>query len=471
MFGVQLCESKTHCGQGYFVITRNDVDVCMKEFEQDLSVNKVLDKYLKERIGPDAFHMIFDGPERAAPTMWHQTSRCVYKLPYRLTNPGTFAVSLLHAYTSFDGVNEVENKWPKVIGKNLLPASFELSVCPSCPTFSIKNLESMELNVCGRIYSNQGVYLKMTGETEREKYKFENYKKGYIWAPLGCRYDQLFELNENSDCFNKRNYSIRLYGDSHTRVLSDTVDARLAGSTRHLSKNPKGGDRDSLFYNDRISGTAYSGDGTFAGLEYSLRSSVQDPTSHVVSSVNRTRLQYISGPHIENLIAKQVGHDWDGEKMVTNFDKEMAEFDVLQFGFGHWASGPEENNGHFTVERWLDHVELAADYIQVMNWRRQRLGLKPMVVIWHGVNGFALKTDPDAWLIKAFDWRTNYRFKIWSMYAERAIARRAGFKMMNSFEMTFPWVQESEDGSHMHTLPAVDAQVDELLHKLNICNW
>ncbi|KAI9337814.1 hypothetical protein BDR26DRAFT_863600 [Obelidium mucronatum] len=469
VFSVSLCESESHCGQGYFVVTRKDLHSCKKAFDQVLSNNEQLDSFLKTRIGPDAFHMIFDGPERASPSMWHQISPCVYKLPYRLTNPGTYKLQLIHSHTDFAAVDEVTNKWPQVILKNILPDTFSLSVCPKCKPFTAKSLSLQQLPLCSRQLPNQGVYLKSTLETEREKYKFENYKKGYIWVPLGCRYDQLFELDTLSDCHATRNFSMLMYGDSHNRVLWDAVDVRLAGSKRHLGKNPKDGDRDAWFYQDRMTGLGHSGDGNLNGRDYVLRNSILDKKAHKVTSLNRTRIRHLWGNYLQKLVFDH--GDWDDAKKVVALDKELAEFDVFEFDWGHWGSGPEKNNGHFTVERYLDHLELASDYLVQINTRRNRLGLEPLVVIWQGVNSIPLiKYEKHDWQVADQDWRNNYRFKVWSMFAERAMLRR-GFRVINSFDITFPWIQETEDANHVHTLPALDAQVDELLHKLNICNY
>ncbi|KAJ3024253.1 UNVERIFIED_CONTAM: hypothetical protein HDU68_008263 [Siphonaria sp. JEL0065] len=425
VFDVNLCESRTHCGQGYFLVSRKDMKACETEFGQILSNNEQLDAYLKKNVGPVEYFLL----------------------------------------------------WPEVILKNILPETFELDVCSTaaCKSFSAKSLEKMKLPLCSRELPNQGVYLKMTLETERETYKFDNYKKGYIWAPLGCKYDQLFELDSLSTCHTKRNYSMLMYGDSHNRVLWDAVDVRLAGSKRHLGKNPKDGDRDAWFHEDRMTGLGHSGDGKFAGREYALRPFVKEKMNkdkkyvHNVMSLNHTRIRHLWGNYLQKLV-----HDhgeWDDAKKVVALDKELAEYDVFEFDWGHWGSGPEKNNGHYTVERFLDHLEVASDYLVQINTRRGRLGVKPLTVIWQGVNSIPLiKYAAHDWQVADQDWRNNYRFKVWSMFAERAMLRR-GFRVMNSFDITFPWIQETEDANHVHTLPALDAQVDELLHKLNICDF
>ncbi|ORY49803.1 hypothetical protein BCR33DRAFT_847081 [Rhizoclosmatium globosum] len=148
MFSVNLCESKTHCGQGYFLIERKDLYECYEEFNQLLSHNEQLDAYLKKNIGPDAFHMIFSGPERAAPTMWHQLSPCIYKLPYRLTNSGTYTLNLIHSHTNFSAINEVANKYPSPLVTPILPTNFTLSICPTCPVFTPKSVTSLDLPLC-----------------------------------------------------------------------------------------------------------------------------------------------------------------------------------------------------------------------------------------------------------------------------------------------------------------------------------
>ncbi|KAJ3073319.1 hypothetical protein HDU98_001801 [Podochytrium sp. JEL0797] len=149
-----------------------------------VSHNPTVDAYFKSSIGPDAFHLAFSGPERNAPTMWHHLGNCTYKLPYRLTNPGTFTINLRHAYDKFKAVSEIGDEWPQPAFTPLLEEGFELNVCPECPSFSAKMLEAEvnpDLPLCSRTEPQQGVFLNMTMETEREVYKFKNYGFPYIW--------------------------------------------------------------------------------------------------------------------------------------------------------------------------------------------------------------------------------------------------------------------------------------------------
>jgi hypothetical protein len=65
-------------------------------------------------------------------------------------------------------------------------------------------------------------------------------------------------------------------------------------------------------------------------------------------------------------------------------------------------------------------------------------------------------------------WRNHVRLKIWSEVAEE-IMQRKGIRVIDSNGITLPWTPYTLDGSHFHTLPAMDALTDEILHKLNIC--
>ncbi|KAJ3291307.1 hypothetical protein HDU79_002487 [Rhizoclosmatium sp. JEL0117] len=273
-FTVQLCMSKRFCGQGYFVVSRVDKEQCQRDMKIQVSRTPKFDKYVKDEIGPDTFMLIFDGPERAAPAMWRHLGNCDYKIPFRLTNPD--------------------------------------------PT--------------------QGVFLRMTGETARERLYAKGYNHTYIYEPLGCRFDQLFTLHGNDSCLSKRNNYIRILGDSQTRALWHAIEARLSGTEEPVLKNVKSENyqawrtkyfnhADLAVYPDALASVQAGNNGFEGG----------DPRN----SLNGTTLDYEGSNHLEWFYSR-----------AEEMEQRMATYDALIVNAGHWqASGYSSGVfGRYTTE-------------------------------------------------------------------------------------------------------------------------
>ncbi|KAJ3009853.1 UNVERIFIED_CONTAM: hypothetical protein HDU68_002462 [Siphonaria sp. JEL0065] len=526
-FSVSLCTSKYFCGQGYFLVSRINNEVCATQFNQTLSLNENVDSYFKRQLGPDAFHVIFEGPEKASPSMWKHLGDCSYKLPYRLVNPGRYTVQLIHAYESFRAVNEVQELWPQPTFKHILLPGTEMYVCPECTIFSSKRLEQ-EINphllVCSRKDPQQGVYLRMTMETEREVYNVRNFGHPYIWEPLGCRFDQRFESHTNSSCHSSQTQSIGITGDSHSRILTLGIDQRLSGITdgmfsqnvkyshihkkyfdpEDLKEHPevhprleydlevmrrkrRDDDFESTSFtftaeesltnpeNDSVAGDFHEReqinlvlqDHEFPDEEEPDKEEQLDPLSYF-NGLNSTEIEYKYREHMNLFIDPSSYRNYDAYILASEAEKELLQYDSVIFNVGHWPASGISNGGHFSVERYIDMLEYGSSFMQAINNRRYIHHKQPIDFIWMGVYAFHVNPDPTNFQAEYLDWRVNYRLKVWSDYAERVFMRR-GWKMLNGFDITFPWTQESPDMAHYHTTPALDAQVDEALHKLNIC--
>ncbi|ORY31534.1 hypothetical protein BCR33DRAFT_856901 [Rhizoclosmatium globosum] len=442
-FSIKLCESPRFCGQGYFLVSRTNKTTCTTLLQTNISHNPVTNRYLKETVGSDAFQVTFNGPQRETPALWKHLGSCEYKLPFRLTNPGRYTVALVHTYDGFKAVDEVvEDVWPRPVYTHLLGKGFEVDVCTGCPVYTAAGLaKDGGVRVCGRRETLKGVYLRMTNETERERVRFKMYGVPYIWEPLGCRLDQTFELNANKSCHGRTPRKILGIGDSQVRLLMWALNRRLSGSRVPMNQTSR----------------------TYMELRASHKGA---------SKTGGTDLVVIPHEHLDVFI-DVIGYRWfDAKLKATGTEKLLLPFDTVVFTLAHWPSSGVEMGGHFSLERYVDLIEHIANSMERINQRRVLVHKKkPIHFIWMGVNAFTIKAEGKESLYDAqrIDWRTNYRLKVWSEYAER-VFRRKGMSIMNSFDATLPWAQNSIDGGHFHGTPAMDAQVDELLHKLNICN-
>ncbi|KAI8615158.1 hypothetical protein BC830DRAFT_1168843 [Chytriomyces sp. MP71] len=466
-FVVRLCQSALLCGQGYFTIERTDKDRCAREIAMDLSWNSNVQRYLKDHVGPDAFYLEFNGPERASFSMWSHLGNCTYKHPFRLINPGIYTVSVMHAYQSFDAVNELKEDWPVPIMDKLIEG-FPLSICPECPVFTDAIVSKMDLPLCSRYEPTQGIYLRMSLETEREKYKFNNYFQPYIYVPLGCRFDQLFELHENDKCITARTTHTLTNGDSQVRTMWDLLDLRLAGSNATFQVN----------HNLEFRETSYFSAEELKSVNYTMHPDVTNRYKQRESDMHtedpRFNMSRIHNVYIgtETHMASHYNtiKEWDNEKGVSGADKFFGDYDAVLVNGGHWPASGNWAGGHFSIERYVDLIEYASNLVPVLNSRRHLFNKTTLNYVWQGVNAFKIEPNPEDFAGRGKDWRVNYRLRIYSEFAER-VWRRRGVKMLNSFDITLPWAQYSPDRAHLYWLPALDAQVDELLHKWNLCNY
>ncbi|KAJ3075873.1 hypothetical protein HDU98_006644 [Podochytrium sp. JEL0797] len=351
---IQLCQSELLCGQGYFLVNVTDKEQCARSMVKPLSLNKPLEEFYRNRIGPDAFHLTFNGPQRETPPMWTHLQNCLYKLPFRLTNPGLYTVTLLHAFQDFAAIDETTPLRPEPIFQPLLPPNFTVSVCPDCPTFTSTSVSTLPLPLCSRTLPQQGVYLPLTNQTARESRMFRYHHHPYIWEPLGCRFDQRFESGENSHCHASRNTSIRALGDSQLRFLMAGVDGRFAGeSGQEPIVHRKYNYLHTKYYsaNERaILGLSRRGEGGVTQRdegEGEVDPVFQDTFD---TSRNHTEIEFTFMAFMEKFLDTSAFNAYQGYDDSTNtFEAErmLLGVDKLVLDGGHWNMQSYSLGGHF----------------------------------------------------------------------------------------------------------------------------
>ncbi|KAI8620459.1 hypothetical protein BC830DRAFT_1099302 [Chytriomyces sp. MP71] len=471
-FEVTLCQSMRECGQGYFLIKRLDLAKCNAFMARSIAWEPKFDAWMKKEIGPDAFVITFSGPQRLAPSDWRHMGDCLYKHPYRLTNTGNYTVSIMHTHDNFEALQERERTWQRVVNQPLLE-NHPLDVCSGhCTPFYTDEVEKMVLPVCDRFKAAHGVFLgSVEGRMlEREKYKVENYKIPYYWVPLGCKFDQLFELGSDNDCHNK-NHSIKFFGDSQVRVSWDITDRRLSGTKEPLKNNVREGGRANFYFGDASKNKHW------------LESDPErvEPAWERDRAPRRTRLEFagrdghlgwFSADYMHNPEYEREGHS--GAEAETNgIDRKLKVFDSILFNTGMWPMSGIRDGGHFTAARYRAMLFWIAESLMEIQHRRPTMKREPLTLVWHGLSAFPLTKakDIDGDAKKRKDWRNPYRLKLWSDIADEVFAGHYSLRVrrINSFDMTLPFIFDSPDGGHFYMTPAVEAETDEILHKLNIC--
>ncbi|KAI8827449.1 hypothetical protein BJ741DRAFT_675181 [Chytriomyces cf. hyalinus JEL632] len=454
-FEIKLCESMHECGQGYFLLKRLDKAHCDKAMARSISWDYEFDAWMKKEVGPDAFVITFSGPQRAAPSDWRHLGNCVYKHPYRLTNTGNYTVSIVHANSNFEAIQEKDRTWLRSVNNEIL-AHWNLDVCSThCKPFTSDMIEQMALPVCDRWYPTQGVYLQsVEGHMlEREQYKVENYR-----IPYFCRFQHA------------KNHSIKFLGDSQIRVSWDVTDRRLAGTRDPLLNNIHEGNRTNYYFQDGAPNRYWQED--------KEKPAAQEP------SKQRTMLDFAGRDgHLNWFTAEYAGNPefWRlGDATVqfpetNNVDRRLREFNSVLFNVGMWPMSGIRDGGHFTAGRFKAMLTWAVENMMETNHRRGSMNAEPLTFVWHGISSYPVakpqEFTQDTKLRK--DWRSAYRLKIWSDLADQVLTStpqlETSIRRINTFELTHPFIHDTPDGGHFFRTPAVEAETDEILHKINIC--
>ncbi|KAF9336376.1 hypothetical protein BG006_008884 [Podila minutissima] len=172
------------------------------------------------------------------------------------------------------------------------------------------------------------------------------------------------------------------------------------------------------------------------------------------------------------------------DDLLVATDDELDRFDTIYINLGQWpASGPVAG-GQWSTAQFLERWE--AVIIRLNRWkasRKERATEDPASaraavlnntgassrVIWAGQNAFPMRTDP-AIRVKG-DWRTNARLGYWDDWIEMISQREGGwFRRMNSWQLTFPMLDEIVDRAHYQETDAIDALKLEALYKLDLCS-
>ncbi|KAI8841062.1 hypothetical protein BJ741DRAFT_705860 [Chytriomyces cf. hyalinus JEL632] len=470
-FEVTLCESMRECGQGYFLLKRLDKAQCDKAMARSISWDYEFDAWMKKEIGPDAFVITFSGPQRAAPSDWRHMGNCIYKHPFRLTNTGNYTVSIVHSHENFEAVQEKDRTWLRPVNNNLL-VNWPMHICSShCKPFTSDMIDKMTLPVCGRWHPTQGVYLRsVEGHMlEREKYKVENFHNPYYWHPLACKYDQLFELGSNSECHQK-NHSVKFFGDSQVRVSWDITDRRLAGTREPLRNSGHDGVRQNYFHNDQSLNDFWDNGKEMAAPP--------DPSKHrtMIDFAGRDGyLLWFTSEYVTNPDYWRLGDPALPYPETNRIDRKLREFDSVLFNVAMWPMSGVRDGGQYSAGRFKAMFSWIVETMMEMNHRRGSMNVGPINFIWHGVSSYPLTRtqdiNDDTPIRK--DWRSPYRLKIWSDLAENiltpSVQLATSIRRVDTFEMTHPFIHEAPDTAHYFTTPAVEAETDDILHKLNLC--
>ncbi|KAJ3246046.1 hypothetical protein HDU78_008054 [Chytriomyces hyalinus] len=347
----------------------------------------------------------------------------------------------------------------------------------------------MSLPVCNRFLATQGVYLRSEEGhmLEREKYKLENYNIPYYWLPLACKYDQLFELGSDNKC-HANNRSIKFFGDSQVRVSWDVTDRRLAGTRELLKYSVHEGKRVNYYYQDQKQNFFWE-----RGRKVPKAPSRHERRKMLNFAGRDGFLRWFTSEYILN--PKYRGIEDKSNPETNKVDRRLKTYDSVIFNIGMWPMSGIRVGGHFAAGRYKTMLAWAAENMMEVNHRRASMKAEPLIFVWHGLPSYPLMKTVNENIRINKDWRSPYRLKIWSDIAEHVLSstlqRSSSIRIINAFELTHPFLHDAPDTAQFYKTPggefgscispptialiiefdsAVEAETDEILHMLNICN-
>jgi hypothetical protein len=142
-----------------------------------------------------------------------------------------------------------------------------------------------------------------------------------MWEPLGCRYDQRFELSQNQSCYNTSR-RILFTGDSQLRTNWDVIDRRLSGSTLPVDKIIKLGDRLNVYH---------------PSLQNEPWSEDQVAPQHSPGMAETLQIKFAWDPYLDSYINYH-NSPYYAATHASGLDLWLDQYDSIVFETGHWLA-------------------------------------------------------------------------------------------------------------------------------------
>ncbi|GAA6048683.1 hypothetical protein JCM3770_002019 [Rhodotorula araucariae] len=274
-FTLSLVHDTAVCNAFELTISRIDESHCLDmETRVEPSRDAVLSAWIKEHLGPDAFHIQLDGAERRAETVPTQyLGKCEYMFRFRLNNAGRVWMNVTLMHEDYEGFKEVDvekgsRPRPKLLLQPLVESPLELNLCSdSCtpfipPRIGTTSGEPYGLSVFPASTDSRLAVRPDCSSLPPLRSPLGHYIPSnshdlvypplplpiahsrpmaglYTFVPSSCtREHDGLRFRDHSSCLVKE-HSVLLLGDSHARTVFDVVKHRLEGNDSVEDKSMK----------------------------------------------------------------------------------------------------------------------------------------------------------------------------------------------------------------------------------------
>ncbi|KAI8610393.1 hypothetical protein BC830DRAFT_1172740 [Chytriomyces sp. MP71] len=381
-------------------VTRKGRDECVAAAASvRASMDEDTDAWIKNTLGPDAFHLQFDGPARlvAAPSRF--LPPCTYIFEVSVPLDGIYNLTLLHVATDFGAMVEVGQKADFVPRARVLVRSRDVFFVP--PPRKVQLEEASKLRCDRLLGAEKGSFVK-------------------VW--MGAKVSpEPFLMHRNDSCFDARVHSVLFAGDTRMKELYAWVARRLRGDPAYAPAESK-----SLHtFGSNLTMTWMQDD--------FLRGIMSDP------------------------IATLDAHD------------------KLVFGFGHAPFLRAAEEGHWKMNQIKTHLKNVLEVLTSYAADRHARGLPLFQLVLTGPPAFPLcapateETPACSEIQSKVGWRSSDRLRT-STATWKALASERDVAFVDAFAATVPWILETSVEGTVVGSPGMQAVVDEVLHRINLCD-
>ncbi|KAJ7583783.1 hypothetical protein C8J56DRAFT_1054311 [Mycena floridula] len=430
-FEAQICIAPRTCNQFTLRIRRVDQAECLSaESVADPSFLPDLSHWMRTQRGPDSFYVRTDGAERYATVYGTYEGSCSYTYNLRLKNPGEIILQTWWTQGRYEGFSETNTSWPEM---HLLPVfdPILLKTCsPECSAKSeavkpfnrkvttIPESQSSALPACSGSDPITGSFIPLH-HLDRLYPQYTNPEpKGvpvigrYGFVPEACVWKHHgLRFGDHIACTQKKR-TVLFIGDSHGRVIFDSMTHRLSGRSDVLMESKQVGDKFAIVGN--------------LNLQF-----LWDPRGYHSVNNHEETCRKIGNADV---IVTSLGAHWANSNMSDYLKKiPMTLKAVMNCPFHPTADAPN---------RSYIFVTLPAGPQRQDEWAR-------------GYN----------------DHRTNIRSAYQSEVGIKMARELPGWSTVNQFALTIPFSLESlyVDMSHYLVTDALDPILDEVIGKSGVC--
>ncbi|KAF9583786.1 hypothetical protein BGW38_008549 [Lunasporangiospora selenospora] len=497
---VAFCISKTDCSRGFIQIIQ---DATANEGQLGIKVSKshIHDAYFRLVAGPNDYYFVLEGSQKLAlsahlvsenlmvdlgsSTKTSETTTkprlFVYRADFKMTLPGPVQISGWLTYEKFRAIRENQpGVWPQwthsvlvspdpavgSINKTPMEPSTQFNVCPSCDLDSfvtqLASFRDTHFEQCDRMAPVRGAYW-------REDLAMRNPYQPTCDSIASPGADMRPPVLDGTQAENKSDK-----GDYPKRKVLFTGDSQVRATYNAILN----------YYRPmEMSRQKYAAHDEFIpGRESTTL--LGEPSEEEKAAFPALAKTVIRRKESDTEIELVYKADQFLDYLVHSRDEELDEYDTIYFNLGQWpASGPVAG-GQWSTDDLIERFENVVGRLtywrhsREKKWRAARVAagervenVQPpaTIIIWAGQNAFPMRTD--ASIRAKGDWRTNARLGYWDDLTEGfSQTEGAWFRRMNSWQITFPMLDQVTDKAHFQQTDAIDALMTEALYKLDFCS-
>ncbi|KAJ7583977.1 hypothetical protein C8J56DRAFT_196072 [Mycena floridula] len=430
-FEAQICIAPRTCNQFTLRIRRVDQAECLAaESLADPSFLPDLSHWMRTQRGPDSFYVRTDGAERYATVYGTYEGSCSYTYDLRLKNPGEILLQTWWTQGRYEGFSETNTSWPEMHLQPVFDPIFLKTCSPECSANSavvkpfnrrvttIPETQSATLPACNSSDSVPGSFIPLH-HLDRFYPQHQNPEPvgvpvvgRYGFVPESCEWKHAgLRFGDHSACTKKKR-KIFLVGDSHGRVIFDSMAHRLSGHSDLLMESEKVGDK--------------------------------------FATVGNLDIQFLWDPR--------------GHEFVHNHDeacRKLGNADVVVTSLGsHWANS--------NMTDYLKEIPMIMKALMKCPFIPTADAPKRSYIF------VTLPAGPqrqDEWARGFKDHRTNVRSAYQTEVGIRMAHELPGWSTVDQFALTIPFSMESlyVDMAHYLVNDALDPILDEVIGKSGVC--